>query len=279
MKKNKKAVSLVIVMWIVLLTSFLALAIMVIIIPFSKSVSWMEHSTKAYYLANSWIERWIYNIKQEEEKDNYNFNVSKEGLNSPPWQRFFTKTTIKKTWSVEPEIWKWDSDFDKDFNTISTWNPIQFWWWAKPEKIIFKIPATLWDWASYFLENPNECYISWQIWYNDNGEFVTETSDKENCIKWENINWKNKITIDYFTNWKDASESILKFSVIDELKWKVGIKKVVFPYLEWKASWTDFNLRYATVDSTWKSADYVKRLNAKVPRDTVNEAFDFAVFQ
>ena len=62
MNKNKKAFSLILAMWLVLITSLLAYTLLEYMIPFWKNVKGIENSTKAYYQANNWIERGLYHF-------------------------------------------------------------------------------------------------------------------------------------------------------------------------------------------------------------------------
>ena len=41
----------------------------------------------------------------------------------------------------------------------------------------------------------------------------------------------------------------------------------------------NFRFRYADLVSQWKATWYIRTLEAKIPQTTVNEAFDFTVFQ
>ena len=62
MQKNNKWSSLLLAMWLVMITSLLAFAILEYIIPFSREIKWIENSANAYYQANSWIEEALYSV-------------------------------------------------------------------------------------------------------------------------------------------------------------------------------------------------------------------------
>ena len=52
------------------------------------------------------------------------------------------------------------------------------------------------------------------------------------------------------------------------------------PYLEWKMkNSNDMPLRYTIIKTKWRSIDFEKSLDVKIPQQTVNEAYDFTVFQ
>lgn len=322
MKNNKNAFSLVIVMWLVLITSLLAITIIDYMIPFSKSVVWMENSSKAYYLANSWIEDWIYNLKKEWENDrtkiiekNYlsnNFSdyvteqESKDSIRSVAREIIFE-------WSQEPQIWKWESEFaklfnssdDRDYNSIFTWNPIQMdvWKlssWISSLKIIFKVPKI--NWQNLSIKESINPYIWWQLSSEDG--FITskkDTSIEKDKINTEILVWRDLLgdvvktsswwTVSLIENisleraYEELScrskSCILKFSVINELKATWNWQDVSIPYLEWKITndWKKFLYRYADISAEWKSSGYTRTLEVKIPQVTVNEAFDFTVYQ
>lgn len=320
MKKNKKAVALVVVMWIVLVTSLLSLTLMQIIIPFSKSVSGMENSAKAYYMANAWLEEWMLDLKKEREEEydsskNSKFKVNEnktfdltKNLKVVQWlnsEMHYTKRTVNHKWKNEPESWKWDSEFDRDFNQISVWNPIQMditWLELNKLKITFKVPKI--NGIAYEIPDDNlgvstseKCLISWQI----SSEIWFANSSEDTCIKRvflnREFNMISRIGDTYFKSDKligltqnerfnkicpNWTKCTLKFSIANELIWEFSNNEINLPYLEWKINYNwnkNYKLRYANIKSTWKSSIYTRDLEIKVPQQTTNEAFDFTVFQ
>lgn len=330
MKKNKDALSLVIAIWLVLISSLLALTILEYIIPFSKSVTWMENSSKAYYLANSWLEQWLYDLVYEESQ--YKSPTSPKKPTEIPSKYFnekfetyddeeISKTKLKSTfleiqniWQIEPEPGQWESEFDRDYNIINVWKPIQMdIKWINPDtlKVSFKVPEI--NNQKMELIANGKPFISWQLtsknWFINSDEINSLQKDKiiekdnnpenKKIIIW-NL-WKTTWKI-YFSNpatvetWKSLSDAyqklwcqsnscILKFSVVNILSAKLASVSssadgISLPYLEWKLENTEkFRKRYADIKSEWKSNGYVKRLEIKAPQTTVNEAFNFTVFQ
>lgn len=312
MKKNKKAVAMIIVMWILLVTWLLAITMIELIIPFSRSVSGMENSSKAYYLANAWVEDAMLKIKQENNNPWIpSRNPSDKKFDIVAWTNLrtsnnisFSENKIELIWNAEPKLWKWDSEYNTDYNIISVWNPIQMdITRINPDafNITFKVPKINWltykledfkiyiNWQiiskDWFLNSPNH-FRSWRIWLLY--RWININSNSSNFLadfNWEDKKNRLKEFSDFYSEncswWKKC---ILKFSIANELVWTHptdSSKKVVLPYLEWRTSytWWNFKLRYSTVESTWKSNNFVKKLEVKVPQATVNEAFDFTVFQ
>lgn len=299
MKKNNKWFSLPLAMWLVIIISLLAYSILEYIIPFSRDMKWVENSSVAYYHANSWIEEWLYHIsirtdeKLEESKNYTNNNVG-------------DKYNTFSSWTLLPPIWEWNSEYDKDWNVISSWNPIQLsiwnWYitWTDDIAIKFRIPDFNWDWDNNDLTlnwssfPPYLPIVNWQLSASNNTLNASWSIIRANNIdwteliinnfQWVDLNWSetnNEIFSTFYSNncnsWNDCT---LKFSVVNKLETD-DIDPIIIPYLEWQLTTWDniIPLRYSKIESSWKSYWYKKDLEVKVPSQTVNEAFDFTVFQ
>jgi hypothetical protein len=299
MKKNREWFTIILAMWIVLVISLTAYNILWYIIPFSKEIKWVENSSKAYYLWNSWIEEWLYDIytrlSTEEKKEfskNYNWNIT-------------YKYNTFSSWSILPPLWEWNSDYNKDFNTIAQWNPLQLsiWNWYldinKEFNVIFKVPDIKWNW-SFTLNWGTLAIVNWQLsWINNtlnaswgiimsnyiNSNNINSSNNNnmfDDSVTWFDLNWDSNIKFSTFYNancWTN-SWCTLKMSVVNNLETTSWIS---IPYLEWEMNSSIWGkilpLRYTKLDSFGKSMWYVKKLEIKVPRKTVNQAFDFTVFQ
>ena len=291
MKKNKKAISLIIAMWLALIMSLLALYILEYMIPFWKNTKNIEQSVVAYYQADSWIEEAL-------------FTNSNNTLDPILVKDYWIEIT--KKWTQLPPIGQWNSEYDLDYNIIKVGQPIQIeiWEWQinlNNFKIHFRVPDLDRDW-----NNDNQKLLGWALeiinWQlssnNDvlNADWNQITADD---IPFDNTIWDKAwinlsdswATISEFyswwTNsnwvvsqcWSTGSGCILKMSVINKLE---TTDNVNVPYLEWKIeTWTSnkIPLRYKIVNTTWKSYDFQKELRVRVPQQTLNEAFDFALFQ
>jgi hypothetical protein len=285
MKKNKKALSLVIAIWVTLVMSLLALFILEYMFPFAKNTKWIENSVVAYYLADSGIEDALYFMSWA--------SLWAEKHKNLTWVQDYSINMIA-SWTVLPPAWEWNSEFDKNFNIIRIWEPIQLeiWHWKLNNlKIYFKVPK----WQS--LSNTNSWIINWQLIAQDD---VLNASWSQ--ITWSQINWDLKNWKKIFKNWwdnenwrvtsDDSSKTfsqfysdkcnwsnswcILKMSVINELK----ITNWYVPYLEWKIENNNkLPLRYTIIKTKWRSYWFEKSLKVRIPQQTVNEAYDFTVFQ
>lgn len=308
MKKNKKAMSLIVVMGIVLISSLLALSLMWLIFPFARSVIWIENSSRAYYQANSWIEQWLLKVKKiysPENQNNSNLPEVKNGTDS-----FWYKEKTIYLWNNEPAPGKWNS-VDKNFNILAVWEPIQmeFDWtlewvdlYIRPPRfdwITAKILSQDWEYAKKNLLSLTLTSIDWSSYFTypnpKNSETFFTSIKINNWAKWEGWNstsfW-NAIWL-FYKNWKTtekdflesmreicAKKCIYKLSLVNDLI-SAENTKILLPYLEWKivSRTKTIKLRYSEVNSEWRANWYVRNLNVRSPQNTVNEAFDFAVFQ
>ncbi len=289
MKKNKSAFSIVIAMWLVLIMTMLVLYILEYMIPYSKNVKWIENSSNAFYQAENSIEEWMLFFKNRTDFS----EDSKDFLNNKVAYKYDTTSS----WNTIPYNLEWNSDFDTSFNTISQWNPIQLkvwkWvnidWYNSDTEIFFNVPDL---WSSSTLSWSN--IINWQISSDTNNNtlnaswsFIT-ASEINSLVKinlynkpWIDLYWSGYTFDSYYTENCEWTNSwcTLKFSVINKLEL---INWTSVPYLEYKFnlfSNKPVPLRHSRIKSSGKSYGFQKHLEVKIPQQTTNEAFDFAVFQ
>lgn len=304
MKKNIKWFSLVIAMWLVIILSLLAFTILEYIVPFSRDIKWIENSSKAYYLANSWIEEGLYSVYTRNYSwaidDRVEYSKSFSGVAS-------SKYTTSSSWKILPPTWDWNSEYDPDWNIISSWNPIQLSLWNNYISdflwfdIAFRVPDIINDWISvYSLSWTTLPIVNWQLssatntlnsWLqiitadkilDSNKNFNDNTIDLDWNKNWIDLDW-NTVTINNFYNsnceWT-SSWCVLKFSIVNKLETDDTESKVL-PNLERRIVLTNNNIPLSNtkLQASWKSYWFKKDINIKIPAPSVNEAFDFTVFQ
>lgn len=315
MKDNKKWFSIILAMWIVIIISLIAYNILEYVIPFWREVKWAENSSRSYYLANSWIEEWLYYLKTRTGSNERNENINNTTF--PVGSNTGLKYNTYSSWNILPPLWEWNSNYDDDDknniinhdrNTISQWNPIQLsignWYITDLNnfKIAFKTPSLDYDFTtpetiSGDLLPPFTPLVNWQLssnnnslnaswWIITNKDILDSNKEYINLalplkdLKWTDLNWTDNISIwsFYSTNCWAGSGCILKFSVVNKLE--LDSNNVWVPYLEWQMRVNDnIPLRYTKIESAWKSIWYKRELEIKVPTKTVNQAFDFTIFQ
>ncbi len=292
--KNIQGFSLVIAMFLMIITSLLALYLLEYIIPFSRNTKWMENWTKAYYEANKWIEDVLFSMKWE---DAY-FETGKTAPSKSIWYYY----ALISTWKTIPRLWDWTSEFDSNYNKISISNPVQLLikWIIDWNNInfYFKVPQ--------FDENPsNILYFTWWTSPIINWQLSSDTDTLiaswshilnsdinpsswplsniiifDNLRPWLTLYWTG-FNMQQFYNNENCSVSwcTLKLSLVNNLFTSTS-KKI--PYLEYQI---DLGINpnvanyYAIIRSSWKSIWYKKDLELYIPQQTTIAAFDFTVFQ
>ncbi len=195
MKKNNSWFSIIFAMWYLVILSMIVIVLHEYLVPFSKNVKGIENSSNAYYQSLSWIEQALY------EKKSLDIWWEKSDVSSGTKIKYSYKITA--SWSELPPVWKWNSDFDKDWNKIWIWEPIQLKLINKninwsDVNFYFRVPDLDWDWNPETLENiwTDDKIINWQF----SGSWYVINSNTWSMITVDNINTNGFITI---LDWKD----------------------------------------------------------------------------
>ncbi len=308
-KNNKKAMSIVLAIVLTIIMSLIAIYMINYIIPFSRNVKWIENVAKAYYQSEKAVENSLFYIKNNFWTNSWKtFNSSKSVDYSD---------NIIANWRLLPPNWMWNSEYNNNFNRIKVWEPIQLkiWNWRLSKddwnsiNFSFQVPDLDWDWSndetlSWANTTPiiNWQLIAWSwvlnaswsqimIWdlnsnFTDIKLFNWSKQNKANIafVEWVDLDWNTNNFKDYYdSNCWVWNECILKMSVINKLE--LNSKNTPVPYLEWKIDlswlsvWKTIPLRYTQLDTAWKAYWFKKTIDLSIPQQTVNEAFDFTVFQ
>lgn len=295
MKNNKSWLSLIIAIWMTLVMSLLSFYILEYIIPFAKNTKNIENSVSSYYQADSWIEEALYSMS-------WQTNVAYENdIAFPSWNKWFS-VDMTASWSSLPEVEKWNSEFDVDFNQIRIWEPIQIEIWndsinpltfdiyvkvpdldknTSTNEIIALLPSKIINWQLNWVDavlNSSDSQIEVSDICNSVSTCTKILLSSSDWIKIEAGNESNMTFINFYNSKCWSSKCILKMSIINELKTTIWYQ---IPFLEWKIINTkgSIPLRYRVIKSNWKANWFRKDLEVKIPQQTLNEAFDFAVFQ
>ncbi len=285
MKKNSKWLSLVISISISLIMGLLALYILEYMIPFSKNTKNIEHSVSAYYMADSAIEDSLYSIIWKklifEKTDTLDMTKARD-----------YSISMNAKWKSLPTPWEWNSEFNKNYNRIKIWEPIQLEIWdnmitnISNFKLNFRVPkininsSTTLSWWELKI-------INWQLSWNNNilNAYNTQIAYEDiwSTISLDDKQWRKlDDTVEsfwdfYSNNCGSWNSCILKMSVINKLELS---DSTIIPYLEWNIKLDqEIPLRYRVIDTIWRSYWFRKTLRIKIAQQTVNEAYDFAVFQ
>ncbi len=276
-------------MWLTILIILSAYVLLAYMMPFMKWVKWIENTSWAYYQSYSWIEKALYFTNKERA------NLWTETSSVLLWWqvKWSTYRTFSSGWVI-PQKWYGNSEYNKDFNIISQTEPLQLQVgngsitdWGN-FRFIFQVPEdlrksslSLWTGAivNWMISSDNDTLISSGSYLTANDVNSTNKWDIQNKT-WVNLEGASSRFIDFY-NSHCTSSCILKMSVVNNLI-LTDTNKTQIPYLEYKIEfWNASYLpdRYTRIESFWKAYDFQKKLDVRVPQQTVNQAFDFTVFQ
>jgi hypothetical protein len=291
MKKNTQWFSIIIAIWLVLFISLSSYVILDTIVPFSKNTKWMEQSTSAYYLAGAWIEKALFHVAKRGD-------LTTDGiLLMSPTSTWFSFNTFSIGTNI-PEPWYWNSEYNADYNQISLVEQLQLEVWNNMVTdwsmvdFYFKVPAftgwtlTLSWWSSpiinWILSNEDDSLIAtWsylqasQISNSSNTASTWKINSKDGLTLW----WATQTFSSFYTTNCQTKSCILKMSIVNDLVLSTWNTKI--PYLEYRINFGGQNVpqRYTLIQASWKAYGFKKDLEVQVPQQTVNQAFDFTVFQ
>lgn len=277
--------------------------------PISKNVKWIENWTIAYYNANTAVEEALLFL-------NTSSPWAETGSINPSNQPKWFNLQITASGKILPPAWEWNSDFDKDWNRLAQWEPIQLVFdkdvdWSQV-KFYFKVPDIWWTaislswWVDYPIINWalswswKTFFASWSQIMATSSEIASSTGSSSvvdlSTRAWIDLNWSWWTFIQFyksslpFTNitwlWSDGADCsgykcTLKLSIINPLISSVDNETI--PYLEYRIDmWTNTNLlplQYAIIKTDGFSYGFKKSIRKEVRQTTINEALDFTVFQ
>lgn len=292
-KNNKKWVSLIAWLVIILIITLASSVVFDMIIPFSKNTRGIEWSTNAYYLSYAWIEEALYD--KEDKWSDYatwkDLSVNKK----------YAYETIS-TWSNFPLTWKWTKE-RPNYNMISVNKPIymNLSWAIDWSSVDFNFcaldPQDPYDEDSCSTLEDGEyinIMLNSQTWsyYSSSWALIDKDDIDGTVFSIENFEmdtyWKTFPTDfqDSYTNlWCHTTENcILKMSLI---KYPTDNNGKIIPWIYYKITWfkdsssNPINLpsQYINIKSKWVSYDYERVLEFKYLQSRVSEIFDFTIFQ
>lgn len=299
MKNNKRGSALIISIFITMIITIIGIFLLDKIMPLAKNVKWIENSNVAYYNANSWVEKALFDMSSSDPS----IQTTWTGGTAISWYNFVTKAKVDKI----PQDTEWNSEYDKNYNKIWIWDPVQLvinssspidW---SGVKFNFKIPDLNWNWIS---DEALSWGLSWTWiinWILSGSGKSAFASGELNMIKWSeipitdwNISGKNWVDLNWswatfsqfysnsiywLWNCNTTEKCTLKLSLINPLSlsnWQIA------PYLEYKiifSAWTLIPNQYTKIVSDGNSFWFKRTIKRNVEQVTSNEAMDFTVFQ
>lgn len=291
MKKNTQWFSIIIAIWLVLFISLSSYVILDTIVPFSKNTKGMEQSTSAYYLAGAGIEKALFHVAKRSSL------TTESGSIMPTSSTGFAFQTTSSGTIIPPAL-KWNSEYDKNYNQVSLVEQIQLEVWNNMVtdwsgvNFYFKVPAftgwtlTLSWWnipiINWILSNEDDSLIAtWSYLQASQISNSSDTSSTWNIDSRDGLTlwWATQPFSSFYTTNCLTKSCVLKMSIVNDLVLSTWNTKI--PYLEYKIDFGTNSVpqRYTLIQASWKAYGFKKDLEVQVPQQTVNQAFDFTVFQ
>ena len=305
-KNNKQWFSILLAMWITLVTGMIAILILEFIIPFSRNIKWVENSSAAFYQSYSGIEEAMWFISQNDlwDEDEQLF------VQANPQD---TAYSVESMTSIIPPALKGNSEYDSNWNRFDNNFPIQL---AITDPNIdfsnvdftFRIPVELDDgndiewndalqpyiinWIITGISNPDNVKWNWDdipVVLNGINDQLIRKDEVWDIGIWiwsrngRTIDWDTCSVTEFTTNscsWiSNIYDVTLKMSLVDQLILDTNNKSI--PYLEYQINFRGDSIpgRYTQIETSGKSYGFRKNMDIKVPQQATNQAFDFAVFQ
>lgn len=297
--QNTSGFSMIFAMGIVLTISLTVIYLLEYILPYAADTKGIEFSSNAFYQSSSAIEDALFFVANNplgDENDDP-LDINNNGL-AGVTRNTDLAYTMTASGNTIPPIWEWNSEFDPNWNRLSSWEPLQLEvWWDKwnSARIRVKVPDTSWLWGTTELRSMTWWIVAWQLssiddTLNSSGATNRIGHDmlKINNVREFDINNTSGNTLQgtsstfasfYSSYCGTGQECTLKLSVINDLILD-NSNRTPTPYIEYQITWANnIPLRYTRIRSSGFSAGFKKDIDVKIPQQTVSEAFDFTVFQ
>lgn len=294
--------SIILAMWLMLVLSFTGLYLIEYMIPFSRSIKGVENASQAFYEGYAWVENSLLSIYSGDIWDDYSDDFI--------WNQDFAYT-VTASWSIIPFDWKWNSEYDSNWNKISQNIPISIFlgknrlhtWWSDRIRFSLRVPDFDGDGNSENLKTSDgdDDIILWQLSSTTDsissrsGSLITESDINLDIIEtslWSSTSLSEGITLDgtdrsfqwfYNNNSSECddvnNECVLKISIINPLI-SDNLWSSTIPYLEYQIHTdTVIPLSQSYVTSEGKSYGFTKKLELVIPQQSTSSAFDFTVLQ
>ena len=295
LQKNTWAFSIILAMMLTTIMLLVAYNLLEMIVPFAKNTKWIENSSNSYYQSYAWVEESINFISKN--------SVWSSTWKTMPWTATWYSITMTSTWTIVPWAWKWNSEYDKNWNRIAPGEPIQLYvtWNQDWKNFKFRVPDLDWNnnWSNETLSWWILWIINWQLswsWLTLNSSWTYIKANQIWNISTTWTTWNIDISGFIWSDLNDSSSNLLAFynwikpncnnltqkcsiklSIINELKTTTWTP---IPYLEYQITFLNsVPQQYVDINTDWKSYWFKKTINTKYRVDTTSEAFDFTVFQ
>ncbi len=302
-KLSHRGSALLVGLIIVVLLTILTTSFLEKILGLGKTSSAIGNSAQAYTLATGIIEEQLMNPSMTRQAPwNIQTRVDTGTFTGRTLSAYTGGNNIPEPWAWWV-VWKWNSEFDKNWNIIALGEPIQIvipenisWWSVNFRFRVANIPWSsntgsasnsgiiLWtfgsSWASLYASGETEVFRWSDITGSNksiagfNGITSTGSNFTFNGFYWDLVSW-------VWTSWTKCSgfQCTLKLSMIRPFLTLGGQS---FSFLEYQIEFpigTRVPSQYMVVDSTSSIYGYIRSRQVRIPQITSNTATDFAVLQ
>lgn len=301
---DKKWSALIIALVVMTLLTMMSTVFFEKIYSFSQRSEGIENSNVAYYKALGIIEDALYTGSVNKYTP---WNISNNAYGSTVSSGSMIAVS---TWGTTiPMPWKWNSPYDKNYNIISIWSPVQIvipegiGWSSSPVLFEFRVPIIWWNTSTGVLTTAtNSGYILWTLASSGVSLFASGETNIFQGYK-INSNIPSNQRIDWFdgtTNSGSASpfnsfynstsylgingstcvgfKCTLKLSLIRTIPTTDGRN---MSFLEYKISGLNASIpsQYMTIHAEGYAYGFLRSRDIQFPQITTNTALDFAVLQ
>lgn len=246
MKKSNSWMSIVLALFItwsvILIWSYLIESA----VPFWDNVVWVDKSLDGYYSAVSWAEKAVLEIKSNPWQ-----NLANEEIIDWNWDK---KQEYDFTWksTTFPEPWKWNAEWDNNYNYLS-----------KKEPIIFTLnngELNIWDIKIHY-KIPTEVQYNHLTWTSASPVYNLDpkTGEEDSPILWWTISWKTS------DNEPVAIYGYLTYNNIDTFNKVIPFSDNYWSII-WNFNWTRCEVQDALDGNCWgaKKFDLSKQILVKI---------------
>lgn len=297
---SRRGSALIIGLIIAVLLTIMATSFLEKILNLGQTSWGINNSAQAYSLATGLIEEQLMDPLMTKAEP-WNMPPASEGSATSDTGR----TLVVNTGGVTlPNLGKWNSPFDSDWNIIGMGEPVQIVIpdgipnWNPDVKFYFRVPKISGQWSTGALASiSNSGIILWTFWYSGaslyaSGEteiFVGSEIDSGFhylALKEGFTNTGTASTFqDFYTNyWSNCVnyQCTLKLSMIRPFLTNDSSNPQSFSFLEYRIEFpTGMNIpsQYMIIDSTSYVYGYLRSRQVRIPQITTSTATDFAVLQ
>lgn len=296
--RSQRGSALLVGLIIVVLLTILTTSFLEKVLGLGRTSGAIGNSAQAYTLATGLIEEQLMNGAMTRTEP-WNIPTRSEWGTTSTWRTL----TAYTGGNMVPDILKWNSEFDKNWNIIALGEPVQIvipqnisWWVVNFRFRVANIPWSsntgssmsnsgiiLWtfgsSWASLYASGELEVF-RWSDITGLNRSIASFNgfTNTGSSFRFDNFYWD--LVSGVGTSWAKCSgfQCTLKLSMIRPF---VTLGWQSYPFLEYQIDFwpTRIPSQYMIIDSSSSIYGYIRSRQIRIPQITSNTATDFAVLQ